>query len=201
MNDILYTVPNRDKFFEETSKHYKDILEEFKSTDLFTMEFVWDATPIYDILNIMGNNISSFKSIKGNIDSITDYTIMTIGIAVIKPGVDRYPHIDPHSKIKGFKRYHLPLQLTDTSFLYVKEHNKGTEYKKCEWELGKWMLYDRIDLMHYPDNKDENGIPRIMIILDVVEGTPSNVEIKEYYHLTEYTKMFPNYHDKISSLL
>jgi|SaaInlStandDraft_4_1057021.scaffolds.fasta_scaffold68677_1 hypothetical protein len=179
---MLITIPCRDKFFEETSKHYKEILEEFKGKngEIFTIVGPWDFSPIYDILGSMPSQVSEFKSIVDNIESVTDYTIAAIGMSIFPVGKPRSPHTDNHPTDGRFKRYHLPLQLTDTSFIHVLE-NGTNDWKQYPWELGKWMEFEGIQHTHYPYNEDPNNIPRIVLILDVFEGEALDQDVWDYY--------------------
>ena len=179
---MLTKVSNRDTFFKETSTHYTEILKEFDNAGIEIMGTPWGFAPIYNILGLAVDSTSKFKSISENINSITDYTIISMGLSIIEPGNDPAPHYDLHPVSSNFKRYHLPLQLTDTSAIYVQEQD---EWKKYTWELGEWMQFSGINHLHYPLNKDENGIARVVLLLDVFEGEVEDKDVYEYYEEIE----------------
>ena len=179
---MLIEVNNRDTFFEETSNRYEQLLKELENSNIEVMGTPWGFVPIFNILNLFENNVSKFKSISDNIDSVEDYTIISMGMSIIEPGNDPAPHFDLHPTNGEFKRYHLPLQLTDTSAIYVQENNG---WEKYTWELGKWMQFTSIDHLHYPLNEDKNGIPRVLLLMDVFEGDASDEDIYEYYEEIE----------------
>jgi hypothetical protein len=178
---MLTRVDNRDTFFKETSTHYKEILKEFNNSSIEIMKEPWGFAPIYDILGMVKNNVSEFKTISDNINSTTDYTISSMGISIVNPGNIPAPHFD-HHPTDGFKRYHLPLQLTDTSVLCVQENS---EWKEHTWELGNWMHFSGTNYLHYPLNEDKNGISRIILLVDVFEGVISDKDLYDYYEETE----------------
>jgi len=179
---MLFTIPIKDEFLKKTSIKYKNIIEEFKNSKIEVMEFPWEFSHIYDILNVYKNKIPLFETISDNLNCDKTYTILSIGISVLKPQNKPAPHFDLHAHIKGFKRLHLPLQLTDTSFLYVME---GCEYEKYSWELGQWAQFVEIDKLHYPLNEDKDGTSRIIMIMDVVEGGIDDKGLYEYYEVIE----------------
>jgi hypothetical protein len=179
---MLTRVSNRDTFFKETSERYTELLEEHNNSIIEVMGYPWGFVPIYNILGLAEDNVSSFKSISENINSITDYTVISMGISIIESGNTPAPHYDLHPTNTNFKRYHLPLQITDTAFLYVEE---GEEWKKYPWKLGKWMQFTGINHLHYPLNEDENGESRIVLLMDVFDGEVSDEDVYEYYEEIE----------------
>ena len=181
---MLTEVYNRDKLFEETSKLYKEILQEYFDSPLNVIDGPWEFIPIYDILHLSDDNTSLFESINKNITFVNGYTIIALGVSLFPAGFPESPHIDKHSEIEGFRRYHLPIQLTDTSYLYVKQDNSEI-FDKYSWELGKWMEFTGLDKIHYPLNEDKGGISRIVLIMDIIEGDASEKDIYDYYANTE----------------
>jgi hypothetical protein len=178
---VLDVVENRDKFFEETSKHYLDLLKEYSSKD--AIDYFWKFTPVYNILGVMPDKSGDFKSIVENLDKVDGYTVLAIGISEFPADREKCPHTDTHPRDGRFKRYHLALQTTDTSFLYVKENGKD-EWIGHPWDLGKWMEFEGIHHLHYPYNETK-GISRIVILLDILEGEASNQDIYDYYSYIE----------------
>ena len=177
---MLYEVLNRDEFFRILSDNYKEILNEFLTSDIELMPFPWRAAPLYNILNVMGNHLDKFPTISDNMKFVDGYTIVSIGIGLLNKDDSPAPHVDLHPSNGNFKRYHLPLQLTDTSFMYIQEDG---ECKKYRWELGKWMLFTGIDKIHHPLNGEEKD--RIVLVVDTFEGDVCDKDIYEYYEVIE----------------
>jgi len=178
---MLNEVENRDKFFEVTSNTYSEILEHYNKED--AIDGPWRFTPIYDILGAMPDKTHLFKSISNSIEKISGYTLLAMGISDFSADRNRYPHKDNHPKDGRFKRYHLALQLTDTSFLYVMEDGTD-EWVAYPWVLGKWMRFDGIHHYHYPYNETE-GKSRIVVLLDILEGDAEDKDVYDYYEYIE----------------
>jgi hypothetical protein len=179
---MLTKVDNKDNLFRETSKQYKEILKEFDNSDIEVMGTPWGFVPIFNILGLAENNVPSFKSISENIDSVTGYTIISMGLSIVEAGNTPAPHSDLHPTNTNFKRYHLPLQLTDTSFLCVEENS---EWKRYSWSLGEWMQFEGINHLHYPINEDKDEKKRILLLMDVFDGGVSDKDVYEYYEEIE----------------
>lgn len=169
---------------EETSKHYKGILNEYHNSSLNKIIGAWEFIPIYDILNLVDDNISIFDSVHQNITYAKGYDIISLGFSILNSNTPKFPHIDKHFEIDGFKRYHLPLQLTNTSYLYVKEDG-SEKFNNYPWELGTWSEFNGLDKVHYPLNGDKEGKSRIILILDIIEGVASDSDVYDYYSNTE----------------
>ena len=176
MKNLLPTVTNRDKFFEETSNSSQELLSEFNSIrSSMGMEesSPWKYYPIHDILGVWESAIGSFKSIKENIDSITDYKILTLGLSIYSSDDGYKMHTDDQGFPSNFRRYHLPLQLTENSRLVM--HN-GQE---LTWELGNWQEFLGMDITHSPYNPDKEE--RIVLLMDVLEGEVDKQDVLNYY--------------------
>ena len=180
---MLANVQNRDKFFENLSENYKEVLDEFLKSDVEMMPYPWPSVPLYNILNIIENHLDKFPTISENLKYVDGYTIVSIGVSILNYTCKSSPHKDLHPTDGNFKRFHLPLQLTDTSFMYIQEDDG--EYKKYSWELGKWSQFTAIDKTHYPLNEDKDGVDRILLMVDLFEGEVSDKDVYEYYEVIE----------------
>jgi hypothetical protein len=172
-----------DRFFQETSIHYQDILNTYKELkgSLSAVYNPWTFVPLYDIEARFKQQIHLFEAINDNLYESEKYTILTIGISSLTKEDGINPHFDDHPTDGSFKRLHLALQLTPSSRLLVLE-NEG--YKSYEWELGRWVDFqffflNGIKHTHYPINLDDKD--RIVLLVDVFIGKPTDEDLSDYY--------------------
>jgi len=176
---MLVLTDNLDELFKQTELYYKDILSVYESNKevLHSLKGPWTFVPLWDVLKVMPDQISHFKSINENISQVGNNTLMAVGLSSILREDGVSPHADNHPKDGRFKRFHLALQLTPTSKIHVTDDNGNSDV--YEWELGKWMEFDGVKYQHYPENLDDT--PRIVLIIDVFVGDVSDEDLLDYY--------------------
>jgi len=121
------------------------------------------------------DNIKLFDEIKNAFNNLPKGVyVVASGILEAYPNIEESWHKEPHPKQAGFKRYHIPLVVSDDWALGVKEDDGEKHY---HWEVGSIFEFENPgnehQVMFLGDNKNTEET-RIVWVIDILENNSLN---------------------------
>ena len=150
---------------EEIVNEYNQCIDIDYTTNLFATN--WDFVNLFHAKVGATDNLNQFPSISKFIKKVPkNIQISFIALSKIEYG-DTGFHDEQWTKQKGYYRIHFPLDNIQGSSIFVVEDNGTTvEYR---YELGKVYIFTNPYNSHKPNNFNENGGSRLMLLVDLVD--------------------------------